>query len=158
MQRIFFRNDPTSPHSALCNASDHPIELDDRRWPTVEHYFHAQKFVDFELQEIIRRAATPRRAVELGRNPCLPMRTDWHDVRESVMYRALRAKFTQYPELADRLILTGDAQLINDSPEDTQWGAGPDRCGRNRLGVLLMRLRAELTAARKATPLRAAAA
>lgn len=149
MQRIFFRDNLACPHSLLCNASDHPIELDDRRWPTVEHYFQAQKFLEFDLQEIIRRAATARRAVELGRNPCLPLRADWHDVRESVMYRALRAKFTQYPHLAEQLILTGDAQLINDSQDDVQWGAGPDRCGRNRLGILLMRLRAELAASRR---------
>jgi ribA/ribD-fused uncharacterized protein len=140
----------------LCNASDHPIELDDRRWPTVEHYFQAQKFLEFDLQEIIRRAATARRAVELGRNPCLPLRADWHDVREAVMYRALRAKFSQYPHLAERLFLTGDAQLINDAQDDAQWGAGPDRCGRNRLGILLMRLRAELAASRKSA-VRAAA-
>jgi ribA/ribD-fused uncharacterized protein len=150
MQRIFFRNDVTSPHHIFCNTSDHPIELDDRRWPTVEHYFQAQKFLEFDLQEIIRRAPTAQRAVELGRNPCLPLRADWHDVRENMMYRALRAKFTQYPQLAERLVLTGDAQLINDSPDDAQWGAGPDRCGRNRLGISLMRLRAELAAARKA--------
>ncbi|MBV8901579.1 MAG: NADAR family protein [Verrucomicrobia bacterium] len=156
MQRIFFRDDFACLHRMFCNASDHPIELDDRRWPTVEHYFQAQKFLEFDLQEIIRRAPTARRAVELGRNPCLPLRAGWHDARESVMYRALRAKFTQYPHLAERLILTGDAQLINDSPDDTQWGAGPDRCGRNRLGILLMRLRAELAASRK-TALRAAA-
>ena len=149
MQRIFFRDDLTCPYGMFCNASDHPIELDDRRWPTVEHYFQAQKFLEFDLQEIVRRAATARRAMELGQNPCLPLRADWHDVRESVMYRALRAKFTQYPHLAEQLILTGDAQLINDSQDDVHWGAGPDRSGRNRLGVLLMRLRAELAASRK---------
>lgn len=149
MQRIFFRDNVACLHSMFCNASDHPIELDDRSWPTVEHYFQAQKFPEFDLQEIIRRAPTARRAVELGRNPCLPLRADWHDVRESVMYRALRAKFTQYPHLAEGLILTGDAQLINDSRDDAHWGAGPDRCGRNRLGILLMRLRAELAASRK---------
>jgi ribA/ribD-fused uncharacterized protein len=155
MQRIFFRNDLTSPHRVFCNGSDHPIELDGRRWPTVEHYFQAHKFLEFDLHEIIRRAATARRAVELGRNPCLPLRADWPDIRENVMYRALRAKFTQYPQLAEWLVLTGDAQLINDSPDDAQWGAGPDRCGRNRLGILLMRLRAELAASRGAV-LRAA--
>lgn len=149
MQRIFFRDNLACPHSILGNASEHPVELDDRRWPTVEHYYQAQKFIEFDLQELIRRAATARRAVGLGRNPCLPLRADWHDVRESVMYRALRAKFTQYPHLGEQLILTGNAQLINDSQDDAQWGAGPDRSGRNRLGVLLMRLRAELAASRK---------
>jgi ribA/ribD-fused uncharacterized protein len=149
MQRIFFRNDPASPYGAFSNASDHPIELDDRRWPTVEHYFQAQKFLDSDLQQIIQRSATAERALGLGRNPCLPLRPDWHEVREAIMYRALRAKFSQYSELAERLVLTSNAQLINDSLDDAYWGAGPDRCGRNRLGILLMRLRAELIASRR---------
>ncbi len=31
------------------NFSRHGVELDGRYWPTVEHYFQAQKFTDFGL-------------------------------------------------------------------------------------------------------------
>ncbi len=39
---------------------------------------------------------------------------------------------------------TGDEPLLEDSPEDFLWGTGRDGSGQNRLGVLLMELRAQL--------------
>ncbi|MBV9488839.1 MAG: NADAR family protein, partial [Verrucomicrobia bacterium] len=109
-----------------------------------------------ELQELVRRVATAEQTRELGNSPCLPRRGDWATVREAVMQRALRAKFEQHPLLAEQLAATGHAELIYDAPEDAYWGAGPDRCGRNRLGVLLMRLRAELAASPARAVLQAA--
>jgi ribA/ribD-fused uncharacterized protein len=146
MQRIFFRDDFASPYAAFANGSDHPIELDGRDWPTAEHYFQAQKFHDPSLQEFVRHAATVEHALEVGQSCCLPLRGDWHEVREAIMYRALYAKFTQHAGPAEQLLSTDHAELICDSLEDAHWGAGVDRCGRNRLGILLMRLRAQLAA------------
>lgn len=52
-----------------------------------------------------------------------------------------------YPVLNEeyaRQISTGDAELIEHTKNDSYWGDGGDGTGKNRLGQLLMELRAEL--------------
>ena len=51
---------------AFSNFSLHGFELDDHYWPTVEHYFQAQKFEDAPYRECIRRAPTAKDAKRLG--------------------------------------------------------------------------------------------
>ena len=61
------------------------------------------------------------------------------------MYRALKAKFKQNDKLKEQLLFaTGDEELIEDSPYDYYWGIGRNKTGKNRLGILLMKLREEL--------------
>lgn len=61
------------------------------------------------------------------------------------MLHALRQKFRR-PELGALLVGTGTRQLVEASPHDDYWGCGRRGNGRNRLGPLLMTLRAELSA------------
>jgi ribA/ribD-fused uncharacterized protein len=56
------------------------------------------------------------------------------------MRKALRAKFDQNEEMRKRLIETGTATLVEDSPEDRFWG-GAIEGSMNMLGKLLMELR-----------------
>lgn len=120
------------------------ILVDGRQWPTTEHYFQSQKFTDEKLQEMIRRQPTPRAAADAGRNPELPLRPDWEEVKESVMAKAIAAKFEQHPRLRDLLLGTGNAVLVEDSPFDNYWGVGRNGKGQNRLGVLLNQVREKL--------------
>jgi ribA/ribD-fused uncharacterized protein len=46
-------------YGELSNFALYPITLKGKRWPTSEHYFQAQKFVDARDQEEIRNASTP---------------------------------------------------------------------------------------------------
>ena len=56
------------------------------------------------------------------------------------MKKGLIFKFTQNPDLLERLLLTGDSLLIEASNKDPYWGGMlPD--SKNRLGLLLMELR-----------------
>jgi ribA/ribD-fused uncharacterized protein len=80
----------------------------------------------------------------MGRRRDLPLRPDWEAVKDAVMLDALRVKFTQHPELHALLLSTGDEQLIEHTANDSYWADGGDGSGRNRLGELLMELRAEL--------------
>jgi ribA/ribD-fused uncharacterized protein len=138
--RFYRQHDPWGEFS---NFSAHPIDLDDERWPTTEHYFQAQKFADPESQRRIREAGDPGNAARLGRR--LPgLRSDWEQVKEEVMLRALRAKFTQHPKLARLLLSTGEAELVEHTSNDHYWADGGDGSGKNRLGALLMQLRDEL--------------
>jgi len=72
------------------------------------------------------------------------------------MKTALKAKFTQHPELLTKLRETGDRPLAEADPRSKEWGIGtsadtskakdPARWpGKNKLGTLLMNLRTELT-------------
>ena len=40
----FFSKSET--HREFSNFAPFPIDLDGKRWPTVEHYYQAQKFAD----------------------------------------------------------------------------------------------------------------
>ena len=122
-------------------------------WPTVEHFYQAQKFggVDDpdarEAMEAIRAASSPEEAARIGRtlqrtNPRL-IRPDWDECKERVMRDALRAKLTRHA--APRNLLLGSRAagqcVLEDSPTDAVWGVGRDGTGGNLLGRLLMELR-----------------
>lgn len=131
-------------YGCFSNFSRHAIVLQGKRWPTSEHYFQAQKFHGTEFEEAVRLCKTPRAAADLGRSRKLPLRRDWESVKEQVMLEALRAKFTQHQDLREILLGTGEAKLVEQTSKDSYWGDGGDGSGRNRLGQLLMQLRAEL--------------
>ena len=131
------------PYFELSNFYPSPITLDGKEWATTEHYYQAQKTVDPVWQEKVRTAATPGESKELGR--ASPDYDDdyWLAQRDEVMRRALHAKFTQHDELRALLLATGEKLLVEDSPDDRYWGT-VNGDGVNRLGKLLMALRAEL--------------
>ena len=62
------------------------------------------------------------------------------------MRDALRAKFTQHPDLKATLLATGAAEIVEHTANDRYWGDGGDGTGKDRLGELLMELRAALLA------------
>jgi ribA/ribD-fused uncharacterized protein len=126
----------------LSNFSRHAIEMDGKSWPTVEHYYQAMKATSTVAQDSIRLADTPGSAKRLGKQ--VAMRPDWEQVKMEIMKNALIAKFTQHPELRDKLMETGYDELVEDSPIDWEWGCGSDGRGENKLGKLLMEVRQEL--------------
>lgn len=87
-------------------------------------------------------------AARMGRDRKKKLRRDWESVKVSVMTDAVRAKFTQHDDLRATLLGTGDAKLVEHTENDDYWGDGGDGSGRNMLGQVLMRVRAELRDAR----------
>jgi adenylate cyclase len=138
----FFSKSET--HSEFSNFAPFPIEVDGTIWPSTEHYYQAQKFADPELQEKIRNAKKPVIAKSLTAKYRTRAREDWSALKDAVMERAVRCKFTQHEELRRLLLSTGDQNLAEAAPNDYYWGIGKEGTGENRLGLLLMRLRAEL--------------
>lgn len=134
----------------LSNFYPSPLVLDGREWPTVEHFYQAAKTLDPVFAERVRTAATPDEAKRLGRDPGCILRPDWDTWKIEVMRRAIAAKFGQHPDLAERLVATGDARLIENSMKDYFWGIGADGTGRSMLGELLMELRGNLARERLA--------
>ena len=129
----------------LSNFAAYPFELDGERWPTSEHYFQAMKFLSPETQSLIRSLDTLGRAAKVGRRE-KPLRNDWESVKDQVMFDAVWAKFTQNPDIARKLLDTGDAYLIEHTKNDSYWADGGDGSGKNRLGEVLMAVRDSLRA------------
>jgi ribA/ribD-fused uncharacterized protein len=137
------------PYGEFSNFAAFPIVLKGRKWPTTEHYFQAQKFPGTEHEESIRRLKSPMIAARAGRDRKKPLRQDWELVKDAIMTEAVRAKFTQHPWLRDLLLSTGETHLIEHTRNDRYWGDGGDGTGKNKLGLILMEIRAEL---RRAEP------
>ena len=122
------------------------ILLEGKEWPTVEHYFQAQKFQSNpEYQETIRSAKEPNKAKMLGGTREHPIRNDWDTYRNDVMKKALNAKFTQNVNLKEKLLATKNRPLV-EATTDSYWGQGRNKKGTNKLGLLLMELRETLSA------------
>lgn len=117
------------------------------KYPTVEHYFQANKATNQQDKATIARAATPGNAKMAGRS--VHLREDWENVKDSIMLDGLRLKFA-IPQLRERLLETEDAELIEGNTwHDNYWGnCYCDKCrnirGHNQLGTLLQQLREEI--------------
>ena len=69
---------------------------------------------------------------------------DWEEVKDQIMYEICLAKFTQNEELKEKLLATGNEELVEGNTwHDTYWGVC-NRRGKNKLGKILMRVRSEL--------------
>jgi ribA/ribD-fused uncharacterized protein len=71
---IYFYSDREEPFGRFSNFSRYGFILDDRYWPTSEHYFQAQKFAGTEHEEIIRQSPAPKIAADRGRERSRPLR------------------------------------------------------------------------------------
>lgn len=146
----------------LSHFHSSPIRLDGELWPTVEHFYQAQKSDHPAYREAIRAAGTPGMAKRLAAPPEAPRRisqqswfrknamqprADWNDVKLDIMRRGDWAKFSQNPELASMLLATGAAELVEDSPFEPFWGQGRDGNGHNWAGRVIMEVRERLRTA-----------
>ncbi len=143
-----------------------------RVYKSSEHAFQASKFLhpdassqSVEYAELIRTASTPNQArilatqktgggyawrVKLNASisrflSCgVSIRRDWLEVRDDVMYQVLMSKFSQSVHCKAILLATGQRPLVEHTSRDGYWGNGRDGCGENKLGKLLMAVRAAL--------------
>jgi len=114
-------------------------------WPeipgklTVEHWYQAAKA--WKPDEMLWVLSSKNAAEAKRRGRQISVRVEWDNVKVSVMEHFVLLKFLMDPDLADRLIKTGDIQLIEGNTwGDTFWGVC-DGVGENNLGKILMRVR-----------------
>jgi N-glycosidase YbiA len=158
-QQILYFSRDRAGFGFLSHFHASPISLDGETWPTVEHFYQAQKSNHPGYRAAIRAAVSPGMAKRLSAQPDAPRRVsqqswfrkngatpraDWHEVKLDIMRRADWAKYNQNPELAQMLLATGTAQLIEDSPFEPFWGTGRDGNGQNWAGRVLMEVRERL--------------
>ncbi len=138
----------TGEYRFLSNFYPCTVLYEDMKYPSVEHAYQAAKTLDPVGRGIILRCATAAEAKIAGRR--LRLRSNWEQVKLQTMELCLRSKFRNI-ELADKLVATGDARLIEGNTWGDQfWGVSRKRneliaSGENHLGKLLMKIRDYLT-------------
>jgi hypothetical protein len=128
----------------LSNFWPATVEYEGIVYPTAEHAYQATKTLDMAERRRIAALPTPAEAKRAGE--ALKLRPDWLQIKYQVMLDCVRYKFTHHPELAAKLLATGDAYLEEGNYwGDRIWGVYQGQ-GTNWLGKVLMTVRWELAA------------
>ena len=128
----------------LSNFYISPFEIDGVRYLSNEHWYQSNKTDDNYMRGLIINAESPALAKKLAKNVTRPI--NWPDISLDIMYRGLKAKFTQNSELHEKLLdLRGLTLIEGNTWHDNFWGACTcNRCVRyvhmNYLGLLLTKL------------------
>lgn len=128
-------------YAFLSNFYQAPFTLDGKTYPTVEHYFQAQKAIDSIDFKRILSTNSPGEAKAIGRK--IKIRLDWNEIKDNIMFHGVYAKFDQNEDLKNKLISTS-TQILKEGNNwgDTYWGVDlKTGIGENMLGKILMRCR-----------------
>ena len=128
----------------LASYSNHGFQINGVYYPTVEHYYQASKFDDEKLKKKILSCKTPREASEIGRDRNNKRIPNFRKMKIQKMYEANLEKFRQNPEIAEKLLNTGNEEIREMTVKESFWGIGPNQTGENQMGKILMRVREEL--------------
>lgn len=129
----------------LSNFSAFRLKWSGADFNTSEHAYHWEKFHDVpQIQNVIFCAPSAHEAFKLAERFKDKSRPDWDEVRVGIMENILCAKAEQPEYVRRKLLATGDRELIEDSWRDDFWGWGADKNGKNMLGKLWMKIRAEM--------------
>ncbi len=137
----FSRSDPEEVLGTFVALS---FELDNHNWPTVEHYYQAMKFDAPDIQAKIRACATPEKARKMGRSRFRKRRSNWRQLKTTIMTRAIYTRAKTHAHMASTLEQSEDQRLVENSNYDYFWGCGRDRRGNNHYGNILMNVREKL--------------
>lgn len=125
----------------LSNFYQVDVEYDGLTFKNNEAAFQAMKVLDRGKRAEFT-SCDPSFAKRKGRR--VRIRRDWEEVKDQLMYEICLSKFSQHEHLKEKLLKTGNAELIEGNNwGDTYWGVCQGR-GQNKLGKILMRVREEL--------------
>lgn len=129
----------TNEYSFLSNFYMCTIECLDDNYPSAEHAYQAMKTKDPSIREKIRNCKTPGQAKKIGNE--ISLRPNWNQMKYDIMLDIVFSKFDQNPNLKEKLLSTGDSNLIErNNWHDTYWGIC-NGVGENKLGEILMIIR-----------------
>lgn len=124
-------------------------------FPTSEHAYQASKCANInEIDRFTNPKMHAGTSFKYGRK--IKIRADWENIKNDTMGQIIFDKFTQNKKLADVLLATNDAYLIEHTPfkgRDKWWADDFDGSGKNHLGIQLMKLRETLDPVAKVNPL-----
>lgn len=139
---IFFSRHDTD--EILGSASTHPFTLEDQEWPTAEHYYQASLFDSPNIKEKILAIQSAKEVIAFTKWKFFQKKKGWKQLRQVLMTRAIYTQCKTYPEMAEKLLATGDKKLVENSSYDYFWGCGRDRRAENTYGKVLMNVREKL--------------
>lgn len=155
MKPIIFYGHSRGKYMSFSNFFHAPFVIDGITYQWSEQYIMAQKAILFdpEMLKKIMVAKTPAECKKLGRKVKGFDAEKWAAVCEELSYPGILAKFRQNPNIGSVLVSTGDALIAE--ARDRIWGCGltkkeaektsPEEWpGKNHLGNILMKVRAEL--------------
>lgn len=132
------------------------IIFDGEIYGSTEHLYQALKSLSVDFHKMIRDEPLPTKTKSMAKKILTPasnvldldglfvFRSDWDEVKDSVMELCLLLKFTQHEDLKQKLLSTGDTYIEERNCwGDTYWGT-VDGVGANKLGLLLMKARNNL--------------
>lgn len=131
------------PYEALNNWSAHKVEIWSISFPTAEHAYQWKKFSQTapDVAEKILSAPSPWATYQINKANHNKSPKNWNEQKLGIMLQIISAKLDQHKDVQERLLATGNRQIIENSPWDTFWGAGPEGKDQNNLGKLWMQLR-----------------
>lgn len=137
----------------LSNFHAVSVEWKGFEWPTSENaYQWAKSFVffssDFSFAETEKfQNYTPAQAKKEGQKFNIDKKL-WNKRKYQIMFEIVKEKFEQNPNLAQKLLDTGDAEIVElNNWGDVYWGVilkDGEYVGDNRLGEILMLVRSSL--------------
>ena len=123
----------TGKNYFLSNFSHSKIKMNGLIFDNGEAAFHSHKDPS-RASEFV--GLNPSAAKKLGRN--VKLREDWEEVKDNIMYQVTVAKFSQNIHLKERLLATGDKDLVEGNNwNDKYWGVC-DGEGKNLFGRILV--------------------
>ena len=149
---------PDEEYGFLSNWYMSRFELDGVSYTSMEQYMMHQKaitFDDIDIAKQILETDDVSKVKALGRAVHNYNDASWNGIRQIVVYKGLRAKFSQNKDLKEKLLSTGNNILAEAARTDSVWGIGisiKDNArfdmnkwrGKNLLGFALMQVRKEL--------------
>lgn len=102
------------------NFAAFQIDYLGHRWPTSEHAYHAAKFIDTapEVVELLKAARSPHDALKIAKEQKPRRAEDWDERKVAVMYEICRLKLIQNVYVIQKLELSADLEIVEDSPKD----------------------------------------
>lgn len=140
--------------SAFSNSAKKSVEIDGTTYASVTHYYIAMKAREAKndaMYDKVMAAATAKAAKALEKKIVLK-EEEWEPKQDSIMQKAVRAKFTQHPEIRAKLLETGNRPIGFADARDIYWSIGTSRDtekakkkskwrGQNKLGLIIEELR-----------------
>lgn len=125
----------------LSNFYEAPVIFEGIRYNNNEAAFQAQKCINIEDRKAFS-TMNPSEAKKAGRK--VKLRSDWEEVKVDLMYKIVRAKFLQNPQLGLKLFETKNEHLEEGNDwGDKIWGTVNGE-GQNLLGKILMNIRDDM--------------
>lgn len=133
-------------YSFLSNFYTAYVVWEGIKYPTSEHAYQAAKTLNLELRKNVfgDMNSSPAVAKRAGRK--IELRSDWESVKIDVMREIVRIKFQTHPKLAEKLLATGNEELVEGNTWGDRFWGQVDGVGENWLGKILMEVREELNA------------